>query len=183
RGLRRPGAAARVRPGVPHRAGPGGAGRGLQPAGPGHRGAGRGRGGPAAAPPDRRAHRPPAVVTVPGGPDRGGRRRPGGGVRAAGDTRRRPGQPVRSTAGRGRSGAMSRPQATHRAPGTTRSQVWLVVRRLIGVAPGRYVLGGCLWALFWVAPLASGLVLRVPFDVLSGSRPAGLDGALGLSSG
>ncbi|HEY8451624.1 MAG: ABC transporter ATP-binding protein [Micromonosporaceae bacterium] len=78
---------------------------------------------------------------------------------------------------------MSRPQATHRAPGTTRSQVWLVVRRLIRVAPGRYVLGGCLWALFWVAPLASGLVLKVLFDVLSGNRPAGLDAALWLCAG
>lgn len=75
---------------------------------------------------------------------------------------------------------MSRPPETTRPPEATRPPVGLVVRRLIAVAPRRYLLGGSLWTLFWVTPLASGLVLKALFDVLSGDQPAGLDAALWL---
>lgn len=60
------------------------------------------------------------------------------------------------------------------------SPVWLVVRRLATVDLRRYLGGGLLWALFWLGPLAAGLVLKALFDVLSGQRVAGLSAALWL---
>lgn len=61
-----------------------------------------------------------------------------------------------------------------------RAPVWLVVRRLGGVSPGRYLGGGSLWSLLWAVPLLTGLVLKALFDQLSGERIASLDTALWL---
>lgn len=61
-----------------------------------------------------------------------------------------------------------------------KSPVWLMVRRLAGVSPGRYVAGGSLWVLFWVVPVLTGLLLKRLFDQLSGAQAATLDAALWL---
>lgn len=61
-----------------------------------------------------------------------------------------------------------------------KSPVWLMVRRLAGVSPGRYVAGGLLWVLFWVVPVLTGLLLKRLFDQLSGAQAATLDAALWL---
>lgn len=61
-----------------------------------------------------------------------------------------------------------------------KTPVWLMVRRLAGVSPGRYVAGGLLWVLFWVVPVLTGLLLKRLFDQLSGAQAATLDAALWL---
>src|SRR5690606_26950806 len=61
-----------------------------------------------------------------------------------------------------------------------KTPVWLMVRRLAGVSPGRYVAGGSMWIAFWVVPLLTGLLLKRLFDQLSGAQPASLDAALWL---
>ncbi|WP_207782496.1 ABC transporter ATP-binding protein [Phytoactinopolyspora limicola] len=58
--------------------------------------------------------------------------------------------------------------------------VWLVIGRLAMVTPSRYLGGGVLWVLLFVAPLLSGLVLQALFDSISGERTASLDAALWL---
>lgn len=59
-----------------------------------------------------------------------------------------------------------------------RSPVWLVMWRLMRVAPRRYVLGGLVWVLFWASPLAAGLLLKALFDELS--RGTGMELAAAL---
>jgi ATP-binding cassette, subfamily B, bacterial len=61
-----------------------------------------------------------------------------------------------------------------------RSPVWSVVRRLVAVNPRRYLVGGTLWALFWMLPLVTGLVLKALFDELSGGQLVSLDTAVWL---
>lgn len=61
-----------------------------------------------------------------------------------------------------------------------KTPVWLMVRRLAGVSPGRYVAGGSLWVLFWMVPVLTGLLLKRLFDQLSGAQAATLDAALWL---
>lgn len=58
--------------------------------------------------------------------------------------------------------------------------VWLVVRRMAGVTWRRYLSGGTLFALFFVVPLATGLVLKALFDLLSGGRIVELDAVVWL---
>lgn len=58
--------------------------------------------------------------------------------------------------------------------------VWLVTGRLARVTFGRYLGGGLLWALFFLVPILTGLVLKGLFDRLSGDRIANLDAALWL---
>jgi ATP-binding cassette, subfamily B, bacterial len=60
------------------------------------------------------------------------------------------------------------------------SPVWSVVRRLVAVSPRRYLVGGSLWALFWMLPLVPGLVLKALFDELSGGQMVGLQTAVWL---
>ncbi|MGH3680841.1 MAG: ATP-binding cassette domain-containing protein [Natronosporangium sp.] len=61
-----------------------------------------------------------------------------------------------------------------------KASVWLVTGRLVRVSLRRYLGGGVLWSLFFVAPLLTGLVLKGLFDLISGARVAGLDAALWL---
>jgi ATP-binding cassette subfamily B protein len=82
---------------------------------------------------------------------------------------------------RGRGGAGDPARATVEAARPRRlPPVWLVTGRLASVSLWRYLTGGTLWALFWVVPLLTGLVLRELFDQLSGDRIATLDAALWL---
>ena len=60
------------------------------------------------------------------------------------------------------------------------SPVWLVTGRLVRVSLGRYLGGGVLFTLFFATPLATGLILKGLFDLLSGDRIAELDAALWL---
>ena len=62
----------------------------------------------------------------------------------------------------------------------TRPPVLLVAARLATFAWRRYVFGGLLWGLFFVLPLATGLVLKALFDQLSGARAATMDAVLWL---
>ena len=67
------------------------------------------------------------------------------------------------------------PRKNGRRPG-----VMFVVGRLFAVSPRRYVTGGLLWSLFFLVPLASGLLLKALFDQISGERPATLDASVWL---
>jgi ATP-binding cassette, subfamily B, bacterial len=58
--------------------------------------------------------------------------------------------------------------------------VLLVAFRLASTSPVRYLTGGGLWALLYVVPILTGLVLKALFDLLSGARTADLDAALWL---
>ncbi|HUS15098.1 MAG TPA: ABC transporter ATP-binding protein [Chloroflexia bacterium] len=53
---------------------------------------------------------------------------------------------------------------------TTGQLIW----RLVRYRPGLYAASLLLWGLFYVMPLANGLILRAFFDALSGHAPAGL---------
>ncbi|HET8679553.1 MAG TPA: ABC transporter ATP-binding protein [bacterium] len=49
---------------------------------------------------------------------------------------------------------------------------WRVLWRLLRYQPGMYLFNVVLWGLFWVLPLAVGLITREIFDALTGSAPA-----------
>jgi ATP-binding cassette, subfamily B, bacterial len=61
-----------------------------------------------------------------------------------------------------------------------RFPVALVAFRLAATSPARYLTGGSLWALLYIVPILTGLVLKALFDLLSGARTAELDAALWL---
>ncbi len=50
---------------------------------------------------------------------------------------------------------------------------WRVLWRLLTYQPGAYTFNVLLWGLFWMLPLAVGLLTREIFDTLSGRAPAG----------
>lgn len=53
---------------------------------------------------------------------------------------------------------------------------WQVLWRLIAFRPGLYALNATLWGLFWVLPLATGLIVREIFDAISGGAQAAAAG-------
>lgn len=61
-----------------------------------------------------------------------------------------------------------------------RSAVVLVIRRLASIDLRRYLVGAALWALFFLVPIITGLVLKGLFDQLSGNAAVGLDTTLWL---